>query len=248
MLVFIIPLKNSKTSKSWDLTCKLFERCIKSVCNQTSANFRVVVVCSEIPQIEFHHPSINYVEVDFPLPTSEYKSKELDKGKRLLTGLAYAERFAPSHIMIVDADDCVSSHLAEFVSQNQHCNGWFVNKGYVYRKNSQLIYFRAKAFSQLCGSGVIVKYDHKFDYLFKNAIYDHKVKCLKDGSLLEPLPFIGGIYIIGNGENIYLNLDKVKFLKETLKQKGLLFYLRDFLQYRWLTKSIRNNFGLYKMN
>ncbi|MDP5337012.1 MAG: hypothetical protein NWQ28_00360 [Nodularia sp. (in: cyanobacteria)] len=188
------------------------------------------------------------MEVDFTPPASDINSKRLDRGKRLLTGLAYAEKFAPSHIMIVDADDCVSSHLAEFVSQNQDGNGWFIDKGYIYRENSKFIYFRSKAFSQLCGSGVIVKYSNNFDYLFVNDIYDHKIKCLGDGNLLEPLPFIGAVYIIDNGENVYLNSEKLNYLKETLKQKGLIFYLRNFLQYRWLTKSIRNQFNLSKLN
>ncbi|MEA5514039.1 hypothetical protein [Nodularia sp. UHCC 0506] len=188
------------------------------------------------------------MEVNFSPPASDINSKRLDKGKRLITGLAYAEKFAPSHIMTVDADDCVSSYLAEFVSQNQDSNGWFIDKGYIYRENRKFIYFRSKAFSQLCGSGLIVKYSNNFNYLFENDIYNHKVKCLGDGNLLEPLPFIGAVYIIGNGENIYLNLEKLNYLTKTLKQKGLIFYLRDFLQYRWLTKSIRKQFNLFQLN
>jgi len=44
--------------------------------------------------------------------------------------------------MPVDADDCLSKHLAEFVNRNSHCNGWFINKGYEYQEGSRLIYLR----------------------------------------------------------------------------------------------------------
>jgi hypothetical protein len=45
MIVFVVPPKSSQTFKSWEYTSKLFERCMRSLCNQTSPAFRVVVVC-----------------------------------------------------------------------------------------------------------------------------------------------------------------------------------------------------------
>lgn len=82
MLVFVIPIKSPKVATSWSGVCQLFERTLRSVCNQTSSDFRVVVVCNEIPQIEFNHSSVEYLKVDFPVPKLTYGAKGNDKAKK----------------------------------------------------------------------------------------------------------------------------------------------------------------------
>src|SRR5689334_19347682 len=104
MLVFVIPLKSPQVSKSWERVSKLFERCIKSVCNQTSTDFHAVVVCNEKPKIEFTHPNITYLTVDFPNPNEKtlVSQGDTDKGRKILKGLIYAQEFSPTHTMAVD--------------------------------------------------------------------------------------------------------------------------------------------------
>lgn len=106
MLVFTIPLKSAQVSKYWKHVSNLFERCIRSVCNQTLTNFRVLVVCYEEPQTEFTNPCITYVDVEFPVLGLNLRSKRVDKHCMTLVGLKYAQRFEQSHTMHVDADDC----------------------------------------------------------------------------------------------------------------------------------------------
>ncbi|MEP0811676.1 hypothetical protein [Coleofasciculus sp. FACHB-SPT9] len=57
--------------------------------------------------------------------------KCLEKLQKVMAGFIYAQQLKSSHIMLVDADDCVSKHLAEFVNQHPQSKGWFVDKGYV---------------------------------------------------------------------------------------------------------------------
>ncbi|MGB3514471.1 MAG: glycosyltransferase family A protein [Microcoleaceae cyanobacterium] len=145
MLLFVIPLKSKQTSKSWDTVSRLFERTIRSVCNQSSNSFRVVVVCHELPNNKYIHPYVNYIRVEFPLVYSQGKvnlrSKRTDKVRKVLTGIKYAqENYSFTHTMVVDADDCVSRHLGLFVEQSPQNNGWFVNKGYLYKEGSKYIY------------------------------------------------------------------------------------------------------------
>jgi len=90
MLVFIIPLKSPQAAKSWSQVSKLFERCVKSICNQTSPDFRVLVVC-EKPDIKFSHPHILYLEVNLPIPQPTKIENEIRK-KKLLMGLAHARK------------------------------------------------------------------------------------------------------------------------------------------------------------
>ena len=65
MITFLVPVKSSRVSKSWDLFSNLFERTLKSITNQTSDNFRVVVICHEKPITDFEHPNVEYIHVDF---------------------------------------------------------------------------------------------------------------------------------------------------------------------------------------
>ena len=247
MIVFITPIKSAQITTSWELLSQLFERSLRSVCNQTSPDFRVIVVCHEKPNIQFSHPNITYLQADFPPPENpDIKTKRIDKGRKILMGLDYAQEFQPAHSMVVDADDCINRHLAEFVNQNPDSPGWFVNKGYLYEEGKKYIYLRPKAFSQLGGTGLIIKYGwHRF--LFEEDIYDHKVTELPGNIALKPLPMCGAVYVMGNGENIYLNFKKIQEIRDAHKKRSILFHLRDALQYRWLTGSIRNEFGLYDL-
>lgn len=255
MLVFVIPVKSPLVSKSWNRFSKLFERCIQSVCNQTSPDFRAIVVCNEKPHTQFNHPHIQYIEVDFLPPNLDSASYgqargsgDADKAKKILTGLAYAEKFQPSHIMVVDADDCVTKYLAEFVNQNSQDDGWYLQKGYVYEEGRNFIYLNLKNFNQSCGSSVIIKYNLS-NLLFSDLnYYDHNNHVLQNGIILNPLPFPGAIYSIKNEENQFMKREQTKQLKK--KEGSLIFFIRKAIKYRPLiiTKSIRNNFGLYSID
>lgn len=269
MLVFVIPLKSAQVSKSWNHVSKLFERCIRSVCNQTSNNYRVVVVCHEKPQIEFTHPHITYLEVEFPIPSLDLRSKYTDKHRKMLVGLRYAQRFEPSHTMNVDADDCVSKHIAEFAEQNPQSNGWFVNKGYVYQDGSKFIYFKGKDFYQWCGTSNIFRYDLHLlpeslsydcidanDYTsqhlseefidFYRCFVNHRVVVqhrAQKGIPVGPLPFAGAVYILDHGENAASN--NFNYL---LESKNPLVKLKRMLSFRPLTSSVSNEFTIYNVH
>lgn len=257
MLVFLIPLKSPKVAKSWELTSKLFERCVKSVCNQTSSDYQVIVICHEKPKIEFNHPHLEYIEVEFKPPDLTIESKRLDREHKILRGLLHNRNSKRScHIMAVDADDCVSKHLAQFVSRNSQANGWFLKKGYFYQENSKFIRIMRKGFDRYCGTSHIIREDlydlpetlneeeltkHIFNYYRHRQIQGTlAIKGIK----LEPLPFAGAVYI-QNGENIYLG---VETKKNTIKLKSRLLRMKALLDNRLITKKIRHEFSLYNIN
>jgi hypothetical protein len=258
MLVFIIPLKSKKVCQSWESVCNLFERTVKSICNQTTNHFRVIVVCNEKPNIEFTHPNITYIERDFVVPVPDWRNKNLDRTRKLITGLIYAKNMdvKPTHIMCVDADDCISKNLAAFVNSHPQANGWFINKGYIYYDGSQFIRSMRKGFDQYCGTSNIVRFDlydvpdtiddltekKYLDYIFN--YYRHRkitATLAQKGKALEPLPFAGAIYT-NNGENNYFGiLDKNK----SIKLKSRISRAKALFDYRWVTQSIREEFKLY---
>ena len=264
MLVFIMPVKSKEITNSWEILSKLVERCVKSACNQTSPNFRVVVVCNERPNIQFQQPHVYYVEVDFPVPvyqeteeerlkgydyalfSKEIALKNADKARKILTGIDFSQLFQPSHIMVVDSDDCVSKNLAEYVDKYQDGDGWAFRKGYIYRENSKIIYMNTKNFNQTTGTSVIIKYAlHKL--LFKNPdFYAHSFDLLP-GANIQPLPFVGAVYTIENGENILANKEITSQIVNTNLRLDIGSLIKKIFKYRlvFLNKSIIDEFGLY---
>lgn len=234
----------------------LFERCLRSVCNQTSDRFRVIVVCNEQPTITFHDPRVEYLSVNYPLPLHEKGRSEAetrliightDKGRKTLRGLVEAGKYNPTHTMVVDADDCVSRRLAGLVAQNPQNHGWIVNRGYRYPEGNAYIYLKRRKFHEMCGSCNILRYDLNYlpeqpeynrGYGYYTYYVDHeKVKNILGnyGTPLDSLPFLGAVYVVGTGENLYY--DERRLSRSLLAR----------LNYRLLTPKIRAEFGLYPL-
>ena len=269
MLVFIIPIKSARISRNWELSCLLFERCLRSVCNQTSPDFRVVVVCNERPAIKFSHPSVHYIEVDFPPPVSEpgeehstgydygfsrdIARKNADKARKIQTALEYARRYHPTHNMVVDADDCVSPRLAEFVQRNPTSDGWYIKKGYMYPEGGRLVLLNVRNFYQICGSSVIIAYGHRQALFSKPDFYEHTFDVPPPGVALTPLPFVGAVYSMANGDNIYMTTETKHQIHGTwlrrLFSREIFSLAQKLLKYRpaLLTGAIRREFGLYEI-
>ncbi len=264
MILFVIPVKSPKLSRNWLLAGRLFERCVRSVCAQTVADFRVVVVCNERPPTGFTHPHLEYLEVDFPAPEQrrpdevlatgydyalsvEMARKNADKARKVRAGLDYGTRYHPTHSMVVDADDCVSHRLVEFVATHPEVPGWFFQKGFIYPEGGQCLYLNGKNFNQACGSSALVRFDQRHLQFENPDFYAH---CF-DRAPLVPLPFPGAIYSIANGDNIYMTADTTSHIQRSLWRKilspALPRLIQKALKYRpaVVTEAIRHEFGLY---
>lgn len=264
MLVFIIPIKSPKVSTSWTYLSKLFERCLRSVCNQTTSDFKIIVVCNEKPEITFHHPNVQYLQVDFPAPVNEYDAKMDDRSKKVVVGLLAAKEYNPSHVMLVDADDCISKQIAAFVKQNSKSNGWFVDKGYEYIDGSSWISVRRSRFYRMCGTCNIISYKlftlpEKLLPYEQISGYDrfltgHSLATgdlAERGTPLEPLPFPGAIYIRDSlGESATLQESWLQRFKRNPKEPLHVFRRILFtpINEKPLTKEIREEFGLYDLS
>jgi hypothetical protein len=270
MLAFIIPYKSAKISRDWALSNRLFERCLRAICGQTSQNFRVVVVCNERPATRFTHPHVHYIEVDFPPPVAnptearatgyEYgysrdiARKNADKARKIQTGWDFAQRYNPTHTMVVDADDCVSRRLVEFVEKNPADTGWYFKRGYMYSEGRRLLYLNRENFNVICGSSVISAYSRRNTLFTRPDFYCHTFGSPRSEAMLVPLPFIGAVYSMANGDNIYMSAEtKGQIHGSLLKRifsKDVLTVAKKVLKYRpaLLTPSIRREFGLYEIS
>lgn len=259
-LTFIIPLRSKQVSRSWQKVNTLLERTLKSVCNQTVTDFKVIVACHEKPEIEFSHPSVSYVEADFSVPSGDLASRDRDQARKMWVGLNSAKNMNPSYAMFVDSDDCVSNQLVEFTLKNPQKNGWYISQGYEYPDGSEIVYSRRRNFHKKTGTSHIIKYslletftNYRFgDITNRNFLFHQYILGLMNemGRPLNPLPFPGSIYITQNGEN---NLIHEKLfppppgmtLKETARYYGGAIYKP--LISKSLTREIQDEFGLYKL-
>ena len=253
-MIFIIPVKSAVISPSWGKFSKIFERTLRSVCQQTDQDFKVVVVCNEKPITDFVHPNVHYVYVDFPPPTPEvtkaftglHSPKEADKSKKILAGFEYASQFDTSHIMVVDADDCISNTIVAFVKKHPETDGWYSKMGYVYREGSKLIFKKMDKFNSLCGTSLIVKPHFLKGLITPEMFFQHAHRTLDNGEKLKPLPFPASVYTI-NGENYFMTENAVKHLKGDTVNNGFSKLIKRVLRYRiwFLTSNLKNKYGLY---
>jgi hypothetical protein len=243
MLVFIVPLKSQKLTESWEKTCYLLERTLSSICQQTCNHFRIIVVCNERPIIRFESSFVEYLQVKLPVPKNEWWEKDKDKAKKLRIGADYSKRFNPSYLMVVDADDLVSNKIAAFIRNKSEQNGYFLNAGYVHESGSKLLYYLRKDFGLYCGTSIIIK-PNLFELLFEQGIYEHNGSpLLSHGVALENLPFCGGIYSRGNGENIFA----IEEFSKNLCPKGdYIAYVKHLFRFRPITAQIKKEFGFYE--
>ena len=259
MISFIIPLKSETVSKDWNQVCALCERCLNSIINQTSNKFLVTIVCHEKPNFKLEHPSISYIQVDFPPPDlKKDRAVDLmdnDKNNKMWRGLEYVRQFDPTHVMFVDADDCVSCRIAEFVSKNPTVNGWFLDNGYVYEDGSDCIFFKKDKFYCLSGTSHIIKYsllmDEDISNVYKDssfALHQHIVTIMRERNTpLFSLPFPGAVYITKNGENIYQGTSASPAFSFFFIKEIILTYprmLRRIAASRVIEQSISDEFSL----
>ena len=258
MLVFVVPLKSRRLAKSWDRVARLCERTLKSICGQNSPAFKAIVVCHEKPDIEFQHPAVSYVNVDFPLPVFDDQSGlNRDQHRKIAAGFIAAGEFRPSHVMAVDADDCISNKLAEWIERNAKSPGWFFESGYIYRDGSRRIYRKQEDFYHWCGTSNIVRYDllqlpdraeiARLDVRsFRHLVV--KEKLAEEGAALAPLPFPGAVYVqTKRGEATHTR----GVIAWTLRRRSprVLHYAKqsilNLLCSEPLTPAIEAEFGLY---
>jgi hypothetical protein len=202
MLVFVVPLKSARVAKSWDYVSLLFERCLRSICAQTTAEFKVLVLHHERPAIAFNHPAVTYVRVELPVPDPrDHTALNQDKFRKRFRGFLLARELAATHMMNVDADDCVSNRLAAWVREHPTEPGWYFDSGYFYRDRARTIFLKRGGFHFWCGTSHIFRRDlvevppgTEAPDGYLSALRADRLRCW-----LAPLSFPGAIYVNTKG-------------------------------------------------
>jgi hypothetical protein len=248
MLVFLVPLQSPAASKDWRMVSRLAERTLRSVCRQTGDSFRVVLVCNRRPETDFTHPALTIIEEDFPVPTTR-EERMVDKSRKINRGAVFARSWAPFHLMLTDADDCVSNRLAGFVDDHPQAQGWYFQTGYLHDQGSPFV-FRHQPFHLLCGTSHIIRCqpadlparpgEPDDDYWLLSHGHPEMAEFLaRRGTPLARLPFPGTLYNTATGEN-YSGI-------AVRGWRGRRDALRKLFNCRLLTAAVREEFGFYEL-
>jgi glycosyltransferase involved in cell wall biosynthesis len=210
MFVFITSVKHPHHSKSYEKVWGLLKNTLKSICNQTDDDFRVIVVCNDVPD-EFKDISTvaghtTFVRVPFPpIPRNDEQPKahiKLDKGTKRAVGLREAAKYSPDYVMFFDADDFVGRDIVEYCRAHPGRNGWYIHKGYLLLGD---LYAKQNHFNRRCGTCNIIS----FGLLMKHL----------DASKINPLDRDS---IVSSVDNFFLNfiLGSHKYAPDFFQERG----------------------------
>lgn len=264
MLGFVVPFKSKSKSKNWDNDCFLLAATLKSICNQTNDGYRIFVVYTDYPENIFKNGKIEFIKFPFPFVTNDELNKieksrnpesklviderMFDQGKRILYGCSQARKCGCEFVMSVDADDLVSNRISSFVQENETEKiGWYVNKGYVLRKNSLLLlkvnknmnYMNASTHIVHIGLVPEVNFESRnvteFSFFSAHGYLKERLR-VGLGTTLKPLPFFALIYFIHDSNWAGLGT--------TMKKHWIKTFIKYILLGKLLNRSIRKEFGL----
>jgi hypothetical protein len=227
MLAFVTSLRHPHNSADYRRVEELLRLTLGSLTAQTSGDYVVLVVGNRAPDLDLGE-RVRFVPVDFAAPEAAQgphadRSRFVrDKGSKIGVGLLAARRYAPDHVMIVDADDFVHRDLAAFTARHREHPGWVVDQGWVYSR-ARSAYRRQPDFHRTCGTSFVVPFDaygvpgHLDETATQEEVlagYGDRVEHIlgahrhalewyarHQGRVLEPLPFRGAVYHVDTGEN-----------------------------------------------
>ncbi len=239
MITFLTSLRHPETAKNHTRVAELFETCARSVCSQTYEDIRFIVVCNQIPNIDFHDSRIQYVKVDFPVPQKidqrlTWEKRNLDKGLKIATGIWHSLESSPEYLFIVDADDWLDRCVAAYVDANNSEAGFVVDRSYMVNLK-KMTYKRRRGGAEHFGSTIcaslptmlatfpkIPRYKTQPTYQDLIAGVDtrklidliggHKLAhhCRTTGRAFKRFPFFAASWVIDNGENNRGSWDRSK--------------------------------------
>ena len=190
------------------------------------------MVCNQVPNTKFKSPNIDFVKVDFPSPSEEKGSLvdiddfRKDKVSKVFAGILHGEKYRPTYVMLLDADDLISSKISQYVNSHPGENGWYINKGFIYGDGGALVRW-TRIFHMKCGSSFIFSWEllrklmnvpqdfpseptqaqiwASLDTNFLReafAIHRRTESYFRElGFPLKKFPFPAGIWVLDTGEN-----------------------------------------------
>jgi hypothetical protein len=259
-LGFIIPLKSKIVSTDWTVTCGLLDQTLKSLKNQTSQDFVVIVVGHEKPDLSIEwNQQYQFASSPFTLASLKIKpgteihsyldiNYNTDKLQKLAVGLQILALACPDYYMMLDADDILHKEFVSYVGNTKAANGYIARLGYeYYLKQRKLI--ASENLHKICGSTTVIHHSHMLvpqtlDEAGVGSMIWSKIShadmedvFLRSGTPLQPMPFPSVLYVLNHGQNA-----SNEFRRKT--KHYLRTTLKIILKGRRIPARIAQDFGL----
>ncbi len=262
LVTFIIPVRHQENARNWSRLMENLAQTSRSISNQTSSDWRCVIVANEGAELPILPKQFDVVRVTFPpnvlheleggTKTDFLDAFRVDKGRRVLKGMLHARDSL--FYMIVDDDDFVSSEIVSYVAKNNDSYGWTIDKGYVWDDGGHFL-FEHDDFNHLCGTSLIIRSElYGLPDCFENASIEW-IKTMLGSHIrigqillerktpLTALPFRGAIYRVAHGGSHSRTpgiLKKYFFNRGNIKSP--LNFLNNATKLRIITDSVRRNY------
>jgi hypothetical protein len=245
----------------------MLERTVSSICNQTSRNFKLIIVYTDKPEIQFTDENIHYIAYTYPgiiisqiedfdfmsqWFTVEYAERMMDKSRKITLGCKVAKDLGCNYLMAIDSDDMISNKITQFVNENLGSDiaGWRILNGYLYKESSRFVE-KNKQIWAMNGSTHIIRadlvgipdFETDFKLLSYNLFQQHpytyqRLIDFHNEKLLD-FPFFGTVYLIH--ANNYSQVGKI------LSTNKIKQFIKLLLRGKFLTKKIKEEFGIYHL-
>jgi hypothetical protein len=245
MLYFIVPLKGRSASRDWERVSRLCRRTLASLYQQTSPQFRILLVCTDLPAGLTSHAGLEVIQDRFPAPAPNKQAQIADKAAKVRRGLMAVRERGGGFVMGVDADDLVHHGLAALAAAYPQSPGWMIRSGYSYDEGSRWLE-RHDDFHLRCGTSHIIRLapeelpdnpagPAESCFVLRHGHHAIAAYLAGIGRPLGVVPFPGAIYVKMTGENN---------TGPNLSRLGLRATISKALRTRPVTPGIRKNFNL----
>ena len=261
MIGFVVPFRPIQNSKNWANDSALLIKTLKSICNQTSSNFKVYVVHHELPDELYEHPNLSYVQFPYAFCTLAMLSGKtaqhdisiimsvngFDQGKKALYGAKHAVEDGCDYVMSVDSDDLISNKIAAYVNNAPiNSDGWYVSKGYIYMSSEDLLVRKPSKMNTINGSTNIIAARHipspdfnsneadLFSFYAAHGYLYHRLKA--QNIHLLPLPFYAIIYVA--------HTSNWSAITESYRRFSIRNFIIKTLRYQPQFPGLKKKFGL----
>lgn len=214
-VAFIVPLKERGTSADWDLTCKSVNATLRSLSSQTDDDFRIILVCNDLPVFHREYAALECLETDIRIEGAFSTEKgRLNKQRKVLRALLHLKDEPPEMVMSVDADDLIHRDLIRHVKRTPNSDGFIVNRGYRYRIGKSGLR-KCLNYHLVSGSSLIFPYRRDdFDAIsssdevdahhFSRQAHPRPGEAIfrELGKSFTYIPFFAGIYLQGHEHSL----------------------------------------------
>ena len=207
---FGIPLIAKASARDWPLVERLLALTLASVAAQTDAEFRVLIVGHDRPDID---ATVDFVEADWP--PEAVRADNLDSGRKKTVICEHVLARGGGLLLLLDADDWVDRRLVEVARATilSHEIGGVVTSGFA----TDLRSLRSipiphaglfdREFHRLCGSSIVARLDataqdglRRDPFAVLHEHYRWIETCREHGVAWRRLD-VTGTYVVGTSAN-----------------------------------------------